>query len=449
MIQGQNFAQNAEVFLNSAPSNSIALTQTSFIDPQRLQAIVPASLSPGIYDVMVQNANGRHDTFHQGYVLYGAGDDDLYSIANQLWIQPKAPRALSSTQIGLSIHRPGGKRPLTDVNVRFYLGDPTGTDSDSSTLISEATIPILSPRSIQSTNGASWTPPSAGDYEIYAVIDPDNRITETLEENNTVYRTITVLLLSPDQDAPHVDDFSINDGAASTEQQAVLLNTTASDPEPGSGVAKLRFIEFEYSQGAERWIYANASEWLDYETSRTDYPWKLSPSVGVKILQAWAADRDGNISTFPYQAGINYIPPTDMILRNQGRIYRYSVVTGQQVTVHMESVSGDPDLYVWPPDHETRPPWVSNRETGADEVSFDAPVSGTYQVEVYGFTDAEYRLRVDISDGVNAATATVISQEKPIRSQPLVPINSLPRTDVAIPAAGQSTQEIFLPLVQR
>ena len=104
---------------------------------------------------------------------------------------------------------------------------------------------------------------------------------------------------------------------------------------------------------------------------------------------------------------------------------------------------------MWAPDHETRPPWVSNKETGVDEVTFSVEVDGTYQVEVYGFTDAEYRLRVEVADSVNAASVTTRSGDKPVRSQPLVPVASEPGEDVAIPPAGQSVREIFLPVVQR
>ena len=308
-IQGTNFVNGARVSLSDT-----VLTSVTFINAQQLRVVVPTDMTAGSYNVTVRNPDGGSATVTAGYTILAATNDDLTGDADELWVEPRAPHALQPAKLGLNVRRTGGKQALANVTVRFYEGDPT----NGGTLIGEGTIAVLSPRGSESTTGIAWTPPAEGSYQIYAVIDPDDSAAETLENNNTIQRTVTVLPQLPDQTAPRVEDFAINDGAASTEQQAIALDTTASDPQPGSGVAKLRFVEFEYSQGAERWIPVNSSAWMDYGSSRTDYSWEMLPSVGVKVLQAWAADRDGNISLFPYRSSINYVPPTDTVLRNQG-----------------------------------------------------------------------------------------------------------------------------------
>lgn len=221
-------------------------------------------MAAGVYDVTIRNGDGSSAMLENGYTIFGASDDDLTGDASRLWLDPVAPHAQSEVKMGLIVRRTGGKQALTNIKVRFYLGDP----NDGGLLIGDGTIPTLSPRWAESTRGVGWTPPAAGDYEIYAVIDPDNTVAETIKENNTVHRTVTVLPPLSDQTASYVDSFTINDGDASTSQEGVLLDTTDSDPQPGSGVAQLRFIEFEYSQGAERWIPVNASEWMDYVTNQ-------------------------------------------------------------------------------------------------------------------------------------------------------------------------------------
>jgi len=312
---------------------------------------------------------------------------------------------------------------------------------------------LLSPRSSATTPGVDWTPTAAGAYEIYAIIDPSNGIAETYENNNTVKRTITVLPAAPDVLAPHVDSFTINGGAPSATEMGVRLDTTASDPAPSSSIAKLLFMEYEFSVGANQWVPVRASAWLDYPTANTNHAWQVMPSSGMKYLQAWAADGAGNISIFPGKAYINFLPPTQRLAQNQTQIHRYNLSSGQQLTVRVEPVSGDPDLYIWAPDHSTRPPWVSNLRTGIDDITLTAPVAGIYQIEVYGFAATEYRLIVNITtaaDTVNTAQANGgVDPTKPPPGQPRLSASNEPGSQIGLPTPGQVQQAIYLPLIRR
>ena len=238
----------------------------------------------------------------------------------------------------------------------------------------------------------------------------------------------------------------MDDAALATGGMTVTLHAVASDPAPGSGVATLLYVEYEYSQAAEQWVPLQNSDWVDYPTHRDDYVWRLVPLAGVKYLHAWAADGAGNISLFPFKAKANYGPMAETIVPDEGDIYRYNVEAGQQVTARLESISGDADLYVWAPDHDTRPPWVSNLTEGVDQVSFVAPVGGVYQVEVYGYTLAEYRLQVEVTAaGVGAAQLHPgATSDKPVLSQPLIPVASEPGSLVALPpSSGGANPSIF------
>ncbi len=95
-------------------------------------------------------------------------------------------------------------------------------------------------------------PPIAGKYMLIAHLDPADQVPETDETNNGITRTLLVLAPAVDQVPPRVTGFTINDGAATTNEQTVSLHTTATDPEPGSGVASLLFIEFEYLPSVNR-----------------------------------------------------------------------------------------------------------------------------------------------------------------------------------------------------
>lgn len=381
-------------------------------------------------------------------------NEDLFAYNYELWTEPAAPHANAPTQIGLVVHRNGGKQVLEKLHVRFYEGNP----SQGGRLIGDAIVDRLSPRSSAISSGATWVPSASGVYPIYAVIDPDNRVVEANETNNVVWRNVGVLAATADQVAPHVDSFSINDGAASTTEPTLTLKVSASDPEPGTGVQSVLFVEFEYHNDVGDWVPVQRSGWLDYHQPESTYQWILRPAAGVKYLQAWARDGAGNISLYPYQRFISYTPPEYSISRGETQVYRFTVKAGQRLTARLEPLSGDPDLYVWAPDASAgRPPWVSNLRTGIDTVSFVAPVSGVYQVEVFGYTAARYRLGVRIeavqanalARAEAASTVGQIDPTKPLPSQPVVPLESVPSVRNGIVDVSLSTYTIFLPSVAR
>ncbi len=359
---------------------------------------------------------------------------------------PLVPHANAPTLLRLKVHRQGGKGALPDVKVRFYLGPP----QSGGTAIGDGTIAIFSPNSQENSSGVSWLPTTAGDMAIYAVIDPDNAIAETYEGNNTVQRTITVLSPAPDTVAPHVDSFTINDGTATTTDRTVTLRTTATDEEPGTGVAKILFVEFEYSQGAEDWAPVHASAWIDYATAQIGHSWPLVPASGMRYLQAWAADGAGNISPFPAKAFINFLPPLQTVAQNQRQSYRFSLAAGDVLSVRLEAVSGDPDLYVWAPE-ATSAPWISNLRDAVDDLLITAPTSGNYQVEVQGFTTAEYRLIVVLNlDQVSPATVSGgVDPTKPTLSLPPLATTSEPSSQFGINTPGVAERQIYLPVIQR
>jgi hypothetical protein len=75
-----------------------------------------------------------------------------------------------------------------------------------------------------------------------------------------------------------------------------------------------------------------------------------------------------------------------------------------------------------------------------------------YQVEVYGYTAATYRLTVEITSAAANAQRTQIAggidPTKPQPSEPVVPVDSEPGTQLALPPAI-SIQYIYLPIVLR
>ena len=368
----------------------------------------------------------------------GPGDtspenDDLFGRSAGLWTEPQTPSAGSPTQLGLVVQRQGGKETISGVPVKFYIGPP---EAPGSIIVGDSTVPFLSPRSEASTIPIIWTFGTAGTFTLYAVIDYTDIFSETDETNNVVSRTVTVQTPPVDRVPPRIESFSINHGAISTTVQTVTLNTVASDPDPSSGLGWLYFVEYRFWPALGIWAPCQFSGWQRYEDAYSDYEWVLCPlghpTAGPHIIKVWAADRARNISSHPGSAMINYVPPIDHVGWRQSRFYRYPIETGQQVTVRIEPFSGDPDLYVWPPDYDTRPPWVSTlSDMAIDEVSFTAPISEVYQVEVYGFETSSYHLTVDITSVPKAIQVSggIVQSKEPL-TRPFVPLNSVQVTAI-------------------
>ena len=458
-IEGFSFVNGASVQLASAQVGDIYL-DTFYLGNTLLRAVVPETLTAGIYDLTVVNPNGSGATTQAAYtVLSDDGiNDDLYATSGQLWSEPAALRAGAMGQVGLLVTRQGGKTPLQDVKVRFYVGDPNAGGE----FLGESTVFLLAPRSSESTGRVDWTPSAPGSYTLFASIDPDNSVAESLESNNLASRTLTVLPQASDQLAPRVDSFTIDNGDSTTTDLTVQLDVSASDPTPGSGLKSVLYQEFEFSPGANQWITVRNSGWLDYATTHVSYVWEMIPSPGVKYLHAWAADFTGNISIRPFRASINYVPPTDRVRVDQSRTYRYLLEPGDRVAVILTPISGDPDLYIWPP-NPNAPPYVSNLSgTTVDSYTFspnanDFAADGNreFQIEVYGYSAAEYRLSVEINAAVRAFGG-ISGGTDPVKPQLTQP--SLSRTSTPTDRQGLQTAptlpevpplQLFLPTIAR
>jgi hypothetical protein len=449
-VYGLNFADGISVTLGTTPPTSL---DTIRFNSSHLRATVPAGLPAGTYDLIVTNPDGGSDTLEDAYTVFDAQveNDDLYAQSHDLWTDPLTIRQGEQASLGLVVHRQGGNITLSNVIVRFYDGDPY----NGGTPIGDGTIYLLSPSSSESTTRVPWSPAAAGDYAIYARIDPYDDISETIETNNTISTTITVLPPAGDTTPPVVTSFTINEGAETTDVLTVTLTVSAEDDAGGSGVGSIFFVEFEFVQAAMQWVPVQASGWLTYTTN---YTWTLMPIAGVRYMQAWAADRAGNISLYSYNDRINYLPPRDQVAMGQVRLYRYYVEEGQTLSVTVTPISGDPDLYVWPPDfQEGDQRWYRTNGPGeVDEVQFEAPESGTYQIEVYGYSAAEYTISIGVSGG-GASLASEgqafrsVNADKLLPEKPVIPVSDEPPGQMAIPTAPITgdVHKIYLPVIMK
>jgi Tol biopolymer transport system component len=414
----------------------------------------------GVGNVTYRDANGR-------YFAAGAGTDpdpgtvDLTGYAHEFFAEPAIAWAGEETDIWFRVHRTGGKTTLADTTVRFLLDHvATGTELGTST-----TPPLAPPHSADNTSPLGVTFAEPGEYTLFAVIDPNNDIAEADETNNVIERTIIVLPPRdrPDQKAPVITDMRINGGAPETSVRPITIDIRATDQQPDpSGVKGVYLVEYEWYPDSGQWVPTHVSdEWLDYTTTPESYAWELEPAAGMRYIYGWAIDEANNISISHGSALVNYQPARDSIAQDETRVYRHQVAQGEHLEVTLEVLGGDADLYIWSP-NESASAWVSNLAEGNDQVIIpsSATTSGTYQIEVFGFSDADYRLQVHTT--ASAAQQSVaqeavggIATDKTTPAAPVVAVSSVPEGNLwnapapPISATPEAEQTLYLPLVVR
>jgi hypothetical protein len=439
-IFGNNLHEDITITIGDTPLDGI-----EWDDDGEVEGVVPAGIPAGAYDVIAYN----HDSavagvLSRGFTVLDSAGDDFYAEDRDIWTLPNTVRQGDTISLGVNVHRQGGKDTLQPV-VAFYLGDP----QQGGTLIGQASPPPMPPGpGIVDSTFVTWnTAGLSGAMEVYVVIDPDNLITETSEDNNTARSIIVVLSQAGDTTPPEVASLLINGGAVSTDNPDIALTIGATDS-GGSGVASMYIVEREFNSSAREWVAIQQIGWIPFQTA---YQMTLTGRGGVRYIQVWVADRAGNISEIICKARIDYMVPTETVLAGQTRMYRRDFGEGQYVTVRLETLSGDADLYVWSPDGTQR--WVSNRSgTATDAVSFFAPQSGRYQIEVYGFEESEYRLTVNLSLTALAGEPELAALDlaKPERTEPIISPTNEPPGRIGMPVAPtQELHRVFMPVVGR
>ncbi|NJN66142.1 MAG: hypothetical protein HC884_05220 [Chloroflexaceae bacterium] len=417
------------------PTSNIVLSGTGIT---RTVTIAPAPDLSGTATISLTVRDTGGNTASTAFVLTVTEEHDtpinLFAYDHEIWTAPAILRVGEAGNLGVLVHGQGIKNPLEDIPVRFMRDDP-----QTGVLLGSSAVPFLDhPQDVDSTRDLAVTFDTAGVYTVFALIDPYKTIEtdDTTRSDNVVQRTVVVLPPSPDQKPPVITSFRINEGADETSDPAVNLTIHALDQQPDPGeVAGVAFIEYEYKPVLARWTPVKVSDaWHPFPTTPSTYPWNLLPSAGMRYLYARAIDDTGNISG-PARALINYEPGRTSVSQGETRIYRYQVADGQQVTVDLEVVSGDADLYVWSSDTSASP-WVSNLPAGDEQVLIPAGevVPGVYQVEVFGFTDAEYRLQFHATP-TPAASSTLqatggVDPDKTVPAAPVVPVASVPEADL-------------------
>jgi len=454
-LYGYNFQPGIVITIGNTLLENIV-----WVDTTQVQAVVPAGVLTGTYDVIIRNpdymAAGVLDLGSIAAVASGGGytaldpaGDDFYATAEDIWTAPTTIRDGDEVMLGVNLRRQGGKVTL-EPEVAFYLGDP----DSGGVLLGSATAPPMppGPGGLEAVFIYWDSSGHTGVVEIYMVVDPDDVIPEGSEENNVTSQCIAVLPPAGDESPPSVTDLWLNGGASSTEIPTVTIEITATDT-GGSGVSTMYLVEREFNPSAVQWVAIQRTDWIPFQSV---YTMELTGRGGVRYVQAWVADGAGNTCITVYKVRVDYVPPSDTVLAGQVFIYRRTLAAGQTLHVTLETLSGDADLYVWRPDGNQS--WVSNNAgTELEELSIpiEYPHEGSYQIEVYGYETSNYVLTVDIGQTSQSVKETVthINNNRPPRTQAAIAPDNVPEGSTFVPMAPMipivPQRYLYLPLVMR
>ncbi len=428
-VNGSGFSQGDAVFLGTRQLS------TYYSSSKQLAAYVPMALTPGEYEVTVKTVYAAEASLSSAFTVLPPNADDLFADTDEFKSSRQIEFVGEPTTLTLLVRRFGGVSALSNLNVRFFEGA-----NASGKLISTGTIPTLLPFS-SAPVAVAWTPGSAGFNLVTAAIDVPPG--ETSPATNTVTMGVQVVKLKPtatprptatpapakptatprptptpqvpDMTAPVIESFEIDGGALNNTNGSMTFSFRAADPgTPGgtaSGVAWVYYTVWEFYAWANDWFVTDESGWLfakDGGNTRSYSPGYFS---GPRIVSLWVADAAQNVSKEVSRV-INYIKPDDYVFQGESRWYIYPLNAGEAMYASCFYRMGDADLYLWPPDWQTRSPWAS-LYSNPDIVSANIPVDGYYWLEVFGYEFAEFDLTVTLGLLPAAMSSASISTSRP------------------------------------
>lgn len=295
-----------------------------------------------------------------------------------------------------------------------------------------------------------WPLPAGltGTITIFAVIDPDGKLTEASKANNTVSKSFVILPRDVDETPPVISAFTVEGGANMTSDSTVNLSLLASDNVNGSGLGDMNLVDRIYNSSTRTFVTVKETGWKKYASSIT---FILDEQPGIHYLQAWVTDLKGNVSTMA-RVAINYNPQVSRGFDSgQITIFRLTMDPGGIMNLQITPQIGDADLYVWDQDGNLVAASLQADQT-VEQVTFQTQFGGQYQVEVVAVTDiiCTINLAVPLPDRLASAPAQVKAGEKVPRTNPAILTNNTPlETNPSTPATIAPIYMLHLPVLSR
>ncbi|NMC61606.1 MAG: DUF1566 domain-containing protein [SAR324 cluster bacterium] len=406
-VNGSGFSNGDTVVLGDKALN------TYYSSTKQLAAYVPMAISPGIYPIKIKRNGNVVYSMQDAFNVLTPSTDDLFIVPEEFYSNRQIEIVGQASSLNVLVRRFGGIDPVNGLQVRFFKGA-----SVSGELLATGTIPVINPYSSVGLS-VNWTPDTAGLN--YITLQIDSPSTETNTANNTLTTAVQVVKLQPtptplptkaaatprptptpvmpDQVAPVINSFELDNGLLNNTSGSMSLIFSASDPGAGtkaaSGVAWAYYVVWEFFPWANDWFATYDSGWFPAVEGSNNFA-VYSPGYfsGPRFIELWVADKAQNVSAAVSRLS-NFIKPDDFVIEGESKWYLYPLNAGETVNASSYYRWGDADLYLWAPDWQTRKPW-SSLFFNPDTIAAFAPIDGYYWLEVYGYQSAAFDLSVQL-----------------------------------------------------
>jgi hypothetical protein len=136
------------------------------------------------------------------------------------------------------------------------------------------------------------------------------------------------------------------------------------------------------------------------------------------------------------------------VAEQEVHIFRYPLTLGSQTLLRISALSGDVDVYVWDPAGASV--IFSEIDSPFEEISFLAATPGVYQIEIEGYTSADYHLQVIPLSAIQLQLLPQNGINTPTPRGRGAGINSsIPGENTGLPAVPLAGNTIYLPLMLR
>ena len=217
-----------------------------------------------------------------------------------------------------------------------------------------------------------FTPTAATAYRFEVTVDPDQRIQESDETNNTMSRSDVAASRTP---------FDLNVTMQNASQwvhgDTIGLQVTGNQPVT---VLLVQLYQFESGSNPNTQVPVLVSQVDIFAPSMPLHmltlPETLAP--GPVVLNVWGVSAGGQLNQSAEIVHFNYAPNGDSLAVGEKVYYRFNAANNDDVTIEINVPTGNAAMRIWEPNNN----WSAFQVVGGGAIPFNPAQAGDYLVEV-------------------------------------------------------------------
>lgn len=126
---------------------------------------------------------GARTVFGDNFAAYTTRVEPTVNLVPvKIWVTPPSAEETTPYTLSVQVANAGHREAATPTTLHFYV---------NSQLASEQIVPVLDGCATSVVMMATWHPPAPGTYTVQVVVDPENRVAESNEEDNVLSTTVS------------------------------------------------------------------------------------------------------------------------------------------------------------------------------------------------------------------------------------------------------------------